>query len=66
MGDKRPAKPASLWRSLKSFLGADATEEAVEAALAHLMSHGVVKVDSVKGASYPGFGPDNGSTVTGA
>lgn len=64
MGDKRPTKPASLWRSLKSFLGKDATEEAVEAALAQLIADGVVKVDSVKGASYPKFIAENGSAVT--
>ena len=63
MGDKRPTKPASLWRSLKSFLGAGATEEAIEVALARLIAAGVVKVDSVKGASYPKFGPENGSAV---
>ena len=28
MRDKRPTKPASLWRSVKSFLGAVAHEEA--------------------------------------
>jgi NTP pyrophosphatase (non-canonical NTP hydrolase) len=61
MGDKRPTKPASLWRSLKSFLGKDATDEAVEAALAQLIADGVVKVDSAKGASYPTFGAENGS-----
>lgn len=55
MGDKRPTKPASLWRSLKSFLGKDATDEAVEAALSQLIAEGVVKVDSAKGASYPTF-----------
>ena len=55
MGDKRPTKPASLWRTLKSFLGAGATEESVEVALAHLIEDGVVKVDSVKGVSYPRF-----------
>lgn len=64
MGDKRPAKPASLWRALKSFLGTDATESAVEAALAHLIKDGVVKVDSVKGASYPKFGSQTGPAVT--
>jgi NTP pyrophosphatase (non-canonical NTP hydrolase) len=64
MGDKRPTKPASLWRSLKSFLGAGATEEAVEVALARLIADGVVKVDSVTGASYPRFGPEHGSAVT--
>ena len=64
MGDKRPTKPASLWRSLKSFLGAGATEESVEVALARLIEDGVVKVDSVKGASYPRFDAQSGSTVT--
>ena len=55
MGDKRPAKPASLWRSLKSFLGTGVTEETVELALARLIEDGVVKVDSLKGALYPRF-----------
>lgn len=64
MGDKRPTKPASLWRSLKSFLGAGATEESVEVALARLIEEGVVKVDSVKGASYPRFDAAAGSTAT--
>jgi NTP pyrophosphatase (non-canonical NTP hydrolase) len=64
MGGKRPTKPASLWRSLKSFLGAGATEESVEVALARLIEDGVVKVDSVKGASYPSFGPESGAAVT--
>lgn len=64
MGDKRPTKPASLWRSLKSFLGADATDEAVEKALATLMTDGVVKVDAVKGASYPRFQSGDGSGVS--
>jgi hypothetical protein len=64
MGDKRPTKPASLWRSLKSFLGAGATEESVEVALARLIDDGVVQVDSVKGASYPRFDVQSGSSVT--
>jgi NTP pyrophosphatase (non-canonical NTP hydrolase) len=63
MGDKRPTKPASLWRSLKSFLGAGATEESVEVALARLIEEGVVKVDSVKGASYPKFDAAAGFTA---
>ncbi len=64
MGDKRPTKPASLWRSLKSFLGAGAMEESVEVALARLIEEGVVKVDSVKGASYPMFDAAAGSTTS--
>lgn len=64
MADKRPTKPASLWRSLKSFLGVGATEEAAEMALARLIEAGVVKVDSVKGASYPMFDAATGSTAS--
>ena len=64
MGDKRPTKPASLWRSLKSFLGVGATEEAAEVALARLIEAGVVKVDSVKGASYPMFDAAAGATAS--
>lgn len=64
MDDKRPTKPASLWRSLKSFLGVGATEEAAEVALARLIEAGVVKVDSVKGASYPMFDAAAGSTAS--
>jgi len=64
MGDKRPTKPASLWRSLKSFLGAGATEESVEVALARLIEGGVVKVDSVKGALYPKFAAESGSAAS--
>jgi D-arabinose 1-dehydrogenase-like Zn-dependent alcohol dehydrogenase len=63
MGDKRPTKPASLWRSLKSFVGTGATEESVEVALARLIDDGVVKVDSVKGASYPRFDAQSRSTA---
>ncbi len=64
MADKRPTKPASLWRSLKSCLGVGATEEAVEVALARLIEKGVVQVDSVKGASYPMFDSATGSTLS--
>lgn len=64
MGDKRPTKPVSLRRSLKSFLGSGATEEAVEVALASLIENGAVKVDSEKRVSYPRFGSENGSSVT--
>ncbi|MFM9915391.1 MAG: nucleotide pyrophosphohydrolase [Rhizobacter sp.] len=63
MGDKRPTKPASLWRSLKSFLGSGAAESSVEVALARLIEDGVVRVDSVKGASYPKFDAQSGSTA---
>lgn len=63
MGDKRPTKPASLRRSLKSLLGAGATGESVEVALARLIEEGVVTVDSVKGATYPRFDAAAGSTA---
>jgi len=63
MADKRPTKPTSLWRSLKSFLGVGATEQSVEKALARLIEDGVVKVDSVKGASYPRFDSQQGAAV---
>lgn len=64
MGDKRPTKPASLRRSLKSFLGVGSTDKAVEAALAGLVERGVVTVDPVKGALYPVFDGQTGSVVT--
>ncbi len=64
MDEKRPTKPTSLWRSLKSFLGATATEEAVEVALARLIEAGVVKVDSVKGVSYPKFDAESQPATT--
>jgi hypothetical protein len=49
---------------LKSFLGTGTTEESVEVALAHLIEHGVVKVHSVKGASYPRFDVQGGTPIT--
>jgi NTP pyrophosphatase (non-canonical NTP hydrolase) len=56
MADKRPSKPKSLWRSLKSFLGGKVSEEAVQHALARLIEDGVVKMDSDSSVSYPKFG----------
>lgn len=64
MGDKRPTKPASLRRLLKSFLGIGATVEAVGVALDRLIVDGVVEVDPVKGASYPGFASADRSAVS--
>ncbi|MET0336105.1 MAG: nucleotide pyrophosphohydrolase [Rhizobacter sp.] len=54
-GDARPTKTQSLWRLLKSLLGAQATDYAVDDALSRLISEGVVKVNSVTGVSYPVF-----------
>jgi NTP pyrophosphatase (non-canonical NTP hydrolase) len=55
MGEQRPTKTKSLWRLLKSLLGSEATDDAVEAVLGRLVSEGVVKVSSVTGVSYPQF-----------
>jgi NTP pyrophosphatase (non-canonical NTP hydrolase) len=64
MGDRRPTKPASLLRSLKSFLGAGATEASVQGALSRLIDDGVVKVDPMKGVSYPKFDTQRGSAAS--
>lgn len=56
LGDQRPTKPASLRRWLKSLLGTEATDDAVQAVLAQLVTNGVVRVDPAKGATYPLFG----------
>jgi hypothetical protein len=63
-GHRRRPRVAVLWRSLKSFLGVGANEEAAEVVLARLIEAGVVKVDSVKGASYPMFGAATESTAS--
>ena len=55
MGDARPTKVKSLWRLLKSLLGAEATDDVVEQALTRLTSEGLVRVNSVTGVSYPQF-----------
>lgn len=55
MGDARPTKVKSLWRLLKSLLGPEATDDAVEQALTRLTSEGLVRVNSVTGVSYPQF-----------
>lgn len=58
MGDKRPTRAASLLRTLKSFLGSDAS---AEAARVRLIAEGVVRVDAAQRVSYPGLDPANGS-----
>lgn len=60
VGDQRPTKPAKLRRSLKSFLGKDSTDKAVKITLGKLVAEGVVKMDPVKGTSYPRFSPATG------
>jgi hypothetical protein len=57
MGDKRPVKPASLRRALKSFLGAETGEEAIEVALGKLIAAGVVSLGATSDVSYPRFPP---------
>jgi NTP pyrophosphatase (non-canonical NTP hydrolase) len=55
MGKKRPVKPASLRRALKSFLGADTGDKSIEVALDKLIADGVVLIGTTSDVSYPGF-----------
>lgn len=55
MGDKRPIKPASLRRALKSFLAAETGDVAIEVALGKLVAAGVVTIGAGSEVSYPGF-----------
>jgi NTP pyrophosphatase (non-canonical NTP hydrolase) len=55
MGDKRPIKVASLERTLKSLLGAAASEDAVASAFNKLMASGAVVIGANGGATYPRF-----------
>jgi NTP pyrophosphatase (non-canonical NTP hydrolase) len=57
MGDKRPVKPASLRRALKSFLGAETGDQSIEVALDKLIAAGVVILGAKSDVSYPGFAP---------
>ena len=66
MGDARPTKVKSLWRLLKSLLGAEATDDAVEQALTRLTSEGLVRVNSVTGVSYPQFAAPEAEASRGA
>jgi len=59
MGDKRPVKPASLRRALRSFLGAETGDESIEVALGSLIAAGVVLLGAKSDVSYPGFAPRN-------
>jgi hypothetical protein len=53
LGAKRPARLARLRGVLKSLLGADASPDAIDAALSHLQASGVVAVDGGGQVSYP-------------
>lgn len=55
MGDKRPAKSASLRRTLKSFLGAETGDKSIEVALGELIAAGVVRLTAKSDVSYPGL-----------
>lgn len=54
LGAKRPVRLARLRGVLKSLLGADASPDAIDAALSHLQASGVVAVDGGGQVSYPG------------
>jgi NTP pyrophosphatase (non-canonical NTP hydrolase) len=65
MGDKRPVKPASLRRALKSFLAAETGDIAIEVALGKLVAAGVVAIGAGSEVSYPGFDQAVGSGSAG-
>lgn len=66
MGDKRPVKPASLRRALKSFLAAETGDVAIEVALGKLVAAGVVAIGAGSEVSYPGFDQTVGSGSAGS
>lgn len=66
MGDKRPVKPASLRRALKSFLAAETGDVAIEVALGKLVAAGVVVIGAGSEVSYPGFDRPVGSGPAGS
>jgi NTP pyrophosphatase (non-canonical NTP hydrolase) len=55
MNDKRPAKAASLRRTLKSFLGVETGDESIEVALDKLIAGGVIALSAKGDVSYPGI-----------
>lgn len=66
MGSKRPVKPASLRRALKSFLAAETGDVAIEVALGKLVAAGVVAIGAGSEVSYPGFDRPVGSGSAGS
>ena len=58
MGDKRPAKQASLRRALKPLLGTAASDESIAVALNNLIARSVVAIGDAGGVTYPQFGKD--------
>jgi len=65
MGDKRPVKPASLRRALKSFLAAETGDVAIEVALGKPVAASVVAIGAGSEVSYPGFDRPGGSGPAG-
>ena len=65
MGDKRPVKPASLRRALKSFLAAEAGDVAIEVVLGKLVAAGLVAIGVGSEVSYPGLDRPVGSGSAG-
>jgi len=57
MGAKRPVKPASLRRALKSFLGAKTGDRSIEVAIGNLIAAGVVSLGAKSDVTYPAFEP---------
>jgi hypothetical protein len=64
MGVKRPVKPASLRRALKSFLGAETGDRSIEAALDKLIAAGVVSLGAKSDVTYPRFEPLAGAVFS--
>ena len=58
MGDKRPAKQASLRRALKPLLGTAASDESIAVALNNLIARSVVAIAASGGVIYPQFAKD--------
>ncbi len=63
MGDKRPVKPASLRRALKSFLGAETADQSIEVALGNLFAAGVASVGAKGDVTYPAFANQAGAVA---
>ena len=55
MGNKRPAKGASLRRALKSFLAVEPGDPSIEVVLARLIAAGVLALGAQSEVSYPGL-----------
>lgn len=63
MGDKRPVKPASLRRALKSFLGSETADPSIEVVLGNLLAAGVASVGAKGDVTYPAFAKQAGAVA---